>query len=184
MKVITTGSTSELNERELRKLQNRIQKIGKLVDRRTEGEAHVVVASVRHLKKVDVTLNHYGHAVIGSASNPDLFTAYSAAVDKLEQQLVKLRGKWRDLKRGPEAGPGPIINGTLSPAREPAPKRAKKAPKLIRVAKSDRRKPMTAEEAMLDMSHDENYVVYRDADSGRLSVVLRRKDGNFDLVES
>jgi hypothetical protein len=44
-------------------------------------------------------------------------------------------------------------------------------------------KPLTEEEAVLMIESDEQYLVYRDARTQRLSVLLRRSDGNFDLVE-
>ena len=42
---------------------------------------------------------------------------------------------------------------------------------------------MTIDEALLEMENDRDYLVYRDADSDRLSVLMRRRDGHFDLVE-
>ena len=45
-------------------------------------------------------------------------------------------------------------------------------------------KPMTAEEAVLALSDDDNqFLVFRDADTGRLGVIYKRKDGNYGLIE-
>jgi hypothetical protein len=43
---------------------------------------------------------------------------------------------------------------------------------------------MTLDEALLEMENDLDYLAYRDADSDRLAVLIRRRDGNFDLVEA
>jgi hypothetical protein len=43
---------------------------------------------------------------------------------------------------------------------------------------------MTLEEALLEMTRDDDYVVYRDAQKECVSVLIRRRDGNFDLIES
>jgi hypothetical protein len=43
---------------------------------------------------------------------------------------------------------------------------------------------MTLEEAMLEIERDGDYVVYRDSSRNCLSVLVRRADGNFDLIES
>ena len=43
---------------------------------------------------------------------------------------------------------------------------------------------MTLEEALLEMETQVDYVVYRDSDRDCLSVLVRRRDGNFDLIES
>ena len=55
-----------------------------------------------------------------------------------------------------------------------------------------RRKPMTLDEALLEMDQNRDYLVYRDSerDADRdkerpgLSVLVRRRDGHFDLIES
>jgi putative sigma-54 modulation protein len=43
---------------------------------------------------------------------------------------------------------------------------------------------MTVDEALLAMEDGKDYLVYRDAETDRLAVLLRRRDGNFDLVEA
>jgi putative sigma-54 modulation protein len=43
---------------------------------------------------------------------------------------------------------------------------------------------MTLEEALLVMEGDHDYLVYRDAETDRVSVLIRRRDGNFDLIEA
>ena len=42
---------------------------------------------------------------------------------------------------------------------------------------------MTAEEAVVEIEPGDQYLVYLDADSNRPAVILRRTDGNFDLVQ-
>jgi hypothetical protein len=43
---------------------------------------------------------------------------------------------------------------------------------------------MTVEEAVLDLDKTRDYVVYRDADTGRTTVLIRRRDGHLDMVEA
>jgi putative sigma-54 modulation protein len=43
---------------------------------------------------------------------------------------------------------------------------------------------MTLDEAMLEMEKDRDYMVYRDAETDRLAVLVRRRDGHFDLVQA
>jgi putative sigma-54 modulation protein len=56
--------------------------------------------------------------------------------------------------------------------------------RVFRVDSHRPRKPMTLDEAVLEMEKTRDYLVYRDAETGRVSVLVRRRDGNFDLVES
>jgi Sigma 54 modulation/S30EA ribosomal protein C terminus len=42
---------------------------------------------------------------------------------------------------------------------------------------------MTLDEALLEMEKDRDYLVYRDAGTDRVSVLVRRRAGGFDLIE-
>ncbi len=42
---------------------------------------------------------------------------------------------------------------------------------------------MTLEEALLEIGDTRDYMVYRDAVTDRIAVLIRRRDGHFDLVE-
>jgi putative sigma-54 modulation protein len=44
------------------------------------------------------------------------------------------------------------------------------------------RKPMTIEKALLEMDRKRDYVVFRDSETDRVSVLLRRRDGHFSLL--
>ena len=176
MKITYTGRQVELAPAQLKKLETRFAKIGKLLDGRRECEAHVILSLERHLHQAEVTVNYYNHQLVGIGSNGDLFTAIHTAIEKLEKQAVKTRTKWRDTKRTPrkaeeEAAPA-------GPAEAEETER-----RVFRVNHHQKRKPMTLEEALLEMDKNRDYLVYRDAETDRISVLVRRRDGNFDLVE-
>lgn len=179
MKIAYTGRQVELAPAQLKKLEARFAKVGKLLDGRRECEAHVILSLERHLHHAEITINYYNHQLVGLASNGDLFTAIHSAVEKLEKQAVKTRTKWRDTKRiSRKSGEEAAAPESAEPEGEPeAPRR------VYRVNHHQKRKPMTLDEAMLEMDKDRDYLVYRDAESDRVSVLLRRRDGNFDLVE-
>jgi putative sigma-54 modulation protein len=57
-------------------------------------------------------------------------------------------------------------------------------PRIVRT-KRFALKPMDVEEALMQMEllgHD--FFVFRDADTGDVSVVYKRRDGNYGLIES
>jgi putative sigma-54 modulation protein len=43
---------------------------------------------------------------------------------------------------------------------------------------------MTLDEALIEMEKARDYLVYRDTETGRVNVLMRRRDGHFDLVEA
>ena len=203
MKITYTGHSEVLPTRQRAKLEAKLQKIAKVIEHRGEKEAHVVLTHERFLHKVEITMNAWDHALVGIATDADVAVAAHEAFDRLEKQLLKLRTRWRDTKRvrNKEAD-GEKASATLQPAAPPASANkakqaraanhakesgsAKKAVRkqVFRVNQSDGSKPMTLEEAMLEMEASQDYLVYRDAQTDRVTVLMRRADGHFDLIES
>jgi putative sigma-54 modulation protein len=185
MKIAYTGRQVELTPAQLKKLESRFVKIGKLLDGRRECEAHVILSLERHLHHAEATVNYYGHQLAGLGSSTDLFTAIAGAAEKLEKQAVKARTKWRDTKRQPHKAASEVETDRRAPGRgaRVAELEAETEKRVYRINHHQRRKPMTLDEALLEMDPGRDYLVYRDADTDRISVLLRRRDGNFDLVE-
>ena len=102
MKVTYTGRQVDLSPAQSEKLTAEFAKVGKLLDNgRGEAQAHVVLSHERHQNNVEITVPYHNHELVGEGSDPDLFSAIHAAVDKLEKQAIRVRGKWRDSKRTP-----------------------------------------------------------------------------------
>jgi hypothetical protein len=53
---------------------------------------------------------------------------------------------------------------------------------VFRVNYDEDRKPMTLDEALLEIDGTD-YVVFRNSDRNCLSVLIKRPDGNFDRIE-
>mgnify|MGYP005813432571 CR=1 FL=1 len=180
MKITYTGKVTKLQPIQEQRLEGRFNKLGKLLDRRGEKEVRVIFTTERHLTHAEITANWYDHPIICTGSDTDVFTAVTKAVDKLEKQVLKVQTKWRDTKRTAREKAVPAAAGAET-ASEPA---EVPEPKIYRVNQHARRKPMTVEEAVLEMDKNRDYMVYRDAETDRLSVLVRRRDGHFDLVEA
>ena len=182
MKITYTGRQVELAPAQLKKLEARFAKIGLLLDGKRECEVHVILSLERHLHHAEATINYFNHQLVGLGSSTDLFTAIHSAAEKLEKQAVKARTKWRDTKRTPrkaasEAETEPPVEA--EPETEAGTER-----RVFRVNHHQKRKPITLEEALLQMDKTRDYLVYRDAETDRIAVLVRRRDGNFDLVEA
>jgi putative sigma-54 modulation protein len=180
MKITYTGRQVELAPAQLKKLEARFAKIGKILDGRRECEAHVILSLERHLHQAEATINYFGHQLAGLGSSNDLFTAIHSAAEKLEKQSVKARTKWRDTQRTPHKATPEVEAETPAEAdAESEPERL-----IYRVNHHQKRKPMTLDEALMEMDKNRDYLVYRDAETDRVSVLVRRRDGHFDLVEA
>ncbi len=183
MKVTYTGRQVELAPAQFSKVEQRFAKVGKLLDGREEREAHVVLSQERHLHNAEITVHYYDQQLVGIGSDADLFTAMNAAIEKLEKRALKVREKWRDNKRQPHKE----IAAAAAPEPQGPPEPEPEAEgRIFRVDHHEKRKPMTMEEAVLEMERTKTlpYLVYRDSQTDRTAVLLRRRDGNFDLVEA
>lgn len=197
MKLIYSGKTKEFTPELEEKVAAKLGKLSKFVEQRGEREVHLTHQVERHLHKIEIAMTFYDHGLVGEGIDADLPTAVNHAVEKLEKQLLKLRTRWRDTHRdakgvrstkeswaespapketAPLEGPAKSGNGAV---RKPARK-----PRVYRVNYAEGRKPMTLDEAMLELEKDGDYVVYHDSSRDCLSVLVRRPDGNFDLIES
>jgi putative sigma-54 modulation protein len=193
MKVIYAGKTKDFTPRLEKKVEGKLTKLGKMVDRRGEQDAHLFHHLERHLHMVEVKMNFYDHALCGAGADGDLATAVMQAVDKLEKQVLRQRTKWRDTQRDPKATrenkeqwSAPAAAPAPAPRKPPKAQTASalEAKKIFKVAHGNGQKPMSLEEAVLAMDEGIDYVVYRDSDCDRVSVLLRRRDGHFDLIEA
>jgi putative sigma-54 modulation protein len=189
MKVAYTGKLEALTPAEIGKIEAKFGKIAKLLDaKKGEREAHVILTTERHLNHAEITVHIHEHDLVGVASATDRFTAITTAIDKLEKQILRIRERARDTKRGPkqekqEFTEPASAETAASQAASDAEPDGGEGPQVYPINHHERRKPMTLEEAMLEIE-DRAYVVYRDAETDRVSVLLRRRDGNYDLVQA
>lgn len=197
MKLVYTGGKVEFPANQARKLDARLARISKLLGH-SDKEGRVVLTRERFQHQAEITVNVWDHRVVALGAEADLFAAVTAAVDNLEKQLAKMRTRWRDTKRHKDSIRQPEaeapVNGAS--AKSAPPKAVRKAaapakrrsPKVFRVGKEERLnhlvKPMTVDEAMLEIDAGEDYLVFEEATTGKRNVLVRRKDGDFDLVES
>ena len=203
MKVSYTGIKSGLPAKLQAKLDTKFAKLSKLVDGRGEKKAHVVVTSERHLHKAEITLHTHKHQLVGIGSDSDVFKAMSAALERIEKQAAKEGAKWRETTRRSEPmkvasakdaepdvskpsaprkiAPGKTVAGNNGQVRRNA---AISEARVFRPDRHERGKPITLEEALLEMEDGRDYVAYRDADKQVVCMLIRRRDGHYDLIET
>ena len=188
MKVSYKGIKDDLPAKLQQKLDVKFAKLSKLVDGRGEKQAHVVVTSERHLHKAEITLHVHNHQLVGIASDSDVFSAMCAALDRVEKQAAKQGARWRDTTRRSEPikaatakAEAPVATNKKT-TRKAAP--ANSDQRVFRPDQHERRKPITLEEALLEMEDGREYVAYRDADKQVVSILIRRRHGHYDLIET
>lgn len=194
MRLIYSGKTREFTPELEARILTKLSKLSKVAEQRGEREVHFVHQMERHLHKVEFLMNFYDHPLVGEGQDADLTVALTQAAEKLEKQLLKQRDRWRDTHRDAKAVRSekenwdgsetaatlPVDSGT--PVVKVGVNGTSRKPKVFRVNYDEDRKPMTLDEALLEIDGTD-YVVFRNSDRNCLSVLIKRPDGNFDLVE-
>ncbi len=177
MNVHYTGGNGEFSAADKTRLEAKLAKLGKMIDKKGEKDAHVILTSEKRGKKAEITVNYLHHSLAGAGSGPAFLPAVSAALAKLEKQIVKVSAKLRDGKRNGVKLSVVVAAAAAKPAPVPS------GPKLFEAKVS--KKPMSVEEAVLvSLRKKVNYVAFRDADTNGISIVIQRPDGNFDVVRA
>jgi putative sigma-54 modulation protein len=183
MRLVLTGRHLDISPG-LRSLVNK--KLERLD--RTLGDAIVSaqVVCTRHKDRVeaDVSLHMRGdHMLAGKASGATWQAVLTTAVDKIGRQGDKVKGKWKERKRRAVKRAG-RVDAAVPPAVVDGQPAAAAGPRVVRVTRT-LLKPMTVENAALELSASgEAFLVFRNAASDGLSVLLRRRNGEFGLIEA
>ncbi len=155
----------------------RLSKIQKYIDKPVE--AHVVLSVEKFRNVAEVNIMAKGINLVGKEEAKDMQLAIDNVIDKIERQIKKHKEKSRDHKAGTnraeeKGGPREASEGFEEESRA----RVVETRKIVL-------KPMSLEEAMIEMEGSRNrFVIYRDAQSENISVIYRREDGNFALLEA
>ncbi len=131
-----------------------------------------------------IAANHVAEATIWTKgpvlrareASSDMRASIDQLVEKLERQVTRYRKQGRSRRRRAARanGPMPDVMPVVADEEEP----------VIVKTKQFAVKPMSPEEAVLQLEligHD--FFVFRNADSGDMNVVYRRRDGNYGLIE-
>jgi putative sigma-54 modulation protein len=141
--------------------------------------AHVIIEVQKNRQIGEILLHWREHTLTATDTNADMYMALTRAIAKIEKQALKLKKKIIDRKQAakPTASVAPQPDGEEEVAASP------RTPRIM-AARRYAVKPMTAEEAALQLTSEaDQFLVFRDADTQRVGVLYKRKDGNFGLIE-
>ncbi|HEY2431458.1 MAG TPA: HPF/RaiA family ribosome-associated protein [Vicinamibacterales bacterium] len=143
-----------------------------LNDRAVSATVTLTKEKYRHI--VEILLHARGdHRLTGVGRGNTWPLAVRQAQQKVEQQAKKLKSKWTD---------GRHRSARAERSDAPARADAVAGPRIVRGRYPI--KPMSIDDAVLRLdSGSEAFVVFRDADSDRVTILYRRKDGNFALID-
>jgi putative sigma-54 modulation protein len=150
--------------------ETKVQRVHKLMKRPIE--AHVILEVSKRQHIAEITLSGEQLHVTAKESTGDLYSAIDLAMDKVERQVQKHVTK--RLAHRHDAVPPVAAAAKKKRAAKPAVKRERV---LI--------EPMTVGEAVRRLGGSEGveFLLFQDDATDQVSVLYRRKDGSFGLLE-
>ena len=139
-----------------------------------------VLSKQKYLHRADLTVHAAGdHVFHGVGEGRNWPAAMTAATDKVMQQSMTLKDKWKDKR---PKGTGAAKRGAKpAPAAPAADTAARLRVRKLRYPV----KPMTLDEAVALLTENgAEFLVFRNARTESVAVLVRRSDGNFGLIET
>jgi putative sigma-54 modulation protein len=159
-----------------RHVENHFKKLDHIFNDST-ASTHVIIDVEKNRQIGEVIVYWRDYTLTAKETNADMYMALTRAIAKIEKQAVKLKKKIIDRKQGG------LRTGAVAPQPDGHLEASPRPPRII-AARRYSIKPMTAEEAALRLSSEpDQFVVFRDADTERVGVLYKRKDGNYGLIE-
>lgn len=152
--------------------------VSKYLDKVTE--VHVTLSLERYLHHADINLHAGTFHVRGKEKSEDMYASIDMAVDKIERQLKKYKERIKSHKgkhEGHHNAPVRVKHDILA-AHDGQPMGSQVIRSTDFLAKS-----MSIEEAVMQMDLMNNdFLVFTRPDTNEVSVVYRRKDGNYGVI--
>jgi putative sigma-54 modulation protein len=196
MNVEYTGRQYEITPAIRKEIETGLAKIGKILG--DNFEVKVILAVEKHRHKAEITISPRNHPIVGLAVAADMLSAVNEALERIETQAVKYKGRWRTKKRQPRkkwngeasgeelsvaVGATPPTTVPVVVHKFPAVARTTEA-HLVRSTDSVALRPLTLEEAIKEAEfRDRDVFVFRDM-QGKVKVLHRKKDGKMELIEA
>ena len=174
MKIEYTGRNFTVSPAIKKHINEHFKIVGEFLN--GDSKAHIILAVEKHHRNVaEIVVNWQHHTLTATADTVDMYSSTTQAIEKLRRQVVKLHDKI--VHRKNEARGLKSLPSTTEVVAEPT------APRIIR-SRRYAVKPLTPDEALSEVAASpDQFLVFRDAETDRIGVLYKRKDGNFGLIE-
>jgi putative sigma-54 modulation protein len=196
MNVEYTGRQYEATPAVRKQIAQGLAKLQKILG--TTFKSNVILAAEKHRHIAEITITVRTHPIVGIAEAGDMSAAVGEALERIERQALKYKGRWRAKKRQPKKK----WNGEATAEQQAAavgndlstavPVVVHTYPAIVRMAEAHltrddsavAMRPLTLEEAIKEAEfRDRDVFVFRDA-QGRVRVLHRTKNGKMELIEA
>ncbi len=174
MKMNYTGKNMDVTDALRDVTEKKLSKLDKYFQ--TDVSGNVTFGTEKNRKIIEVTINLPGTILRAEESSDDMYASIDKAIDVLERQVRKHKTKLQKRYKNSETI---RFENVPSPTKEDE----EDKPTLVK-RKRFGLKPMSTDEAILQMELlRHNFFVFMDAETEDVTVVYKRKDGNYGLIE-
>lgn len=178
MKIVVKGKNLDVTPALRAYAEKKISKFEKFINSSQEQLAEITLRTEREIHIAELTIDLKGLVLRGESRTNDMYASIDEAVDRIERQWDKFKTKIQKRLQGPKIS---AIAPQGSNGRE-----TESEVKEFKIVKTKRfaYKPMDVEEAIMQMEllgHD--FFVFSNAADDEISVVYKRRDGNYGLIE-
>jgi len=175
MKITLRGDKIKITEAMQEYASEKLERLDKYLDDSENVSANLVVKVQNYKQKVEVTIPLKNFILRAEEVQDDFYAAVDTVVDKIERQIRKNKTKLQSKKiRDSKEIIFDYIDDDKDEDEEVIVKRKK-----IEV------KPMSEEEAILQMELlGHQFYLFKDADTMKPSLVYKRTDGQYGIIET
>ena len=144
----------------------------------------VVLSQEKHRFGAEVIATHRRRRWKAQEETADPRAAMTLAFEKIDAQAQRDLERRRDLKHRGNGGESIRMAPSPAEGRTPAPAEGRGAARIVRSGQQRLPvKPMSVEEAGMRLENSRlEFLVFRDSGNERISVLYRRRDGDFGLI--
>ena len=172
MQIIITGKNVELSQALKDYVEKKVSRLQKYLEEPIT--VNVVLSSEKFRRMVDLTISSKEGVFHGSEESHDMYTSIDKVVDTMEVTLRRKKEKIKESR----------VRGSKSIAEVGFSTEASSTEEKSIIEEKIDSKPMSVEEAVLQLEADNNrsFLVFINAETGKVNVIYKRKDGNFGLI--
>ena len=175
MKITLRGKNIEITEAIEEKVSEKLSKLDKYFIVSENVEAKVLVRTYPYGQKIEVTIPTEYVLLRAEVVDQDLYNAIDLVIDKLEGQIRKYKTR---LNRKSKDNKLAFNLASIEPLDD-------EEEDVLVKTKTMTPKPMDMEEAIMQMELiGHSFFVYRDTETDAISIVYRRNDGDYGLIET
>lgn len=176
MEFIIRGDKLKITDAMNNYIEEKLGKLSKYLENSDTVRANVIVKVKNHEQRVEITIPLKTIILRSEETQDDFYAAVDKTVDKLERQIRK--NKTRIMSKQVKTAYDFSLPSFDESDEEDSETKVLKR-KKVEV------KPMNEEEAILQMELlGHQFYMYKDSETNKPSVVYKRNDGNYGIIES